>query len=126
ALTRQAGAAAEVLAPPARPQTPRPPFPYRAEEVVIDTPTEGVRLAGTLTVPEGGGPFPAVLLITGSGAQDRDETVLGHKPFLVLADALSRRGVAVLRVDDRGVGGSTGPLDDATTADFAGDAAAAL
>ena len=68
----------------------------------------GVKLAGTLTVPPGPGPFPAVILITGSGPQDRDESLLGHKPFLVLADYLTRRGVAVLRVDDRGVGGSTG------------------
>lgn len=123
-LARQTGAAA--AAPTLnRPQTPQPPFPYRAEAVVIDAP-DGVRLAGTLTVPAGAGPHPAVLLITGSGAQDRDETVFGHKPFLILADALSRRGVAVLRVDDRGVGGSSGPMEDLTTADFAGDAAAAL
>ena len=61
-----------------------------------------VKLAGTLTLPPGKGPFPAVVLLTGSGAQDRDETILGHKPFLVLADYLTRRGVAVLRVDDRG------------------------
>ena len=110
---------------PRRPQTPVAPFPYRSEDVVIDTPTLGVRLAGTLTVPEGAGPFPAVLLITGSGQQDRDETVFGHKPFHVLADALSRRGVAVLRVDDRGAGRSTGPVEDATSADFATDAGAA-
>lgn len=110
----------------ARPQTPQAPFPYRSEDVVIPTPTPGVQLAGTLTVPQGAGPFPAVLLITGSGQQDRDETVFGHKPFLVLADALSRRGVAVLRVDDRGVGGSTGPVTTATSADFAVDAGAAF
>lgn len=122
-LTRQPG---EVTTAPAlnRPQTPQPPFPYSADEVVIDAP-DGVKLAGTLTLPEGEGPHPAVLLITGSGAQDRDETVFGHKPFLVLADALTRRGVAVLRVDDRGVGGSSGPMQDLTTADFASDAAAA-
>ena len=119
----------ETLPPPtadARPQTPQAPFPYRSEEVVIPTPTPGVQLAGTLTVPEGPGPFPAVLLITGSGQQDRDETVFGHKPFLVLADALSRRGVAVLRVDDRGVGGSTGPVATATSADFAVDTQASV
>lgn len=109
-----------------RPQTPHAPFPYRSEDVVIPTTMAGVQLAGTLTVPEGQGPFPAVLLITGSGQQDRDETVFGHKPFLVLADALSRRGVAVLRVDDRGVGGSTGPLATATSADFALDAGASV
>lgn len=110
----------------ARPQTPQAPFPYRSEDVTIPTPTPGVQLAGTLTVPEGAGPFPAVLLITGSGQQDRDETVFGHKPFLVLADALTRRGVAVLRVDDRGVGGSTGSPATATSADFAVDAGASF
>lgn len=109
-----------------RPQTPQAPFPYRSEDVTIPTPTPGVQLAGTLTIPEGPGPFPAVLLITGSGQQDRDETVAGHKPFLILADALSRRGVAVLRVDDRGMGGSTGPVVTATSADFAVDAGASV
>jgi uncharacterized protein len=79
-----------------------------------------------LTVPSGAGPFPAVVLITGSGAQDRDESLLGHKPFLVLADALGRRGVAVLRVDDRGVGGSTGSTKTSTSEDFAGDVLAGL
>jgi len=78
-------------------------------------------LAGTLTTPGGPGPFPAVLLITGSGAQDRDESILGHRPFWVLADHLSRHGIAVLRVDDRGMGGSTGDGQTATSADFARD-----
>ena len=108
----------------ARTQTPKPPFPYRTEEVAVDS-ASGVRLAGTLTAPQGKGPFPAVVMITGSGAQDRDETLLGHKPFLVIADALSRRGVAVLRLDDRGVFGSTGDFTKAVTADFAVDAEAA-
>ncbi|WP_420479049.1 alpha/beta hydrolase family protein [Brevundimonas sp. FT23028] len=116
----------EIAAGASRPQTPQPPFPYRSEEVVVPTPTPGVQLAGTLAVPEGAGPFPAVLLITGSGQQDRDETVFDHKPFLVLADALSRRGVAVLRVDDPGVGGSTDRAGQSTTADFAVDAGAAF
>ncbi len=98
------------LSQAARPQTPKPPFPYRAEDVSYENPSGGVKLAGTLTLPTAGGPFPAVVLLTGSGAQDRDETILGHKPFLVLADYLTRRGVAVLRVDDRGVGGSTGSI----------------
>lgn len=89
-----------------RPQTPKPPFPYREEQLTYPNPASGLMLAGTLTLPEGKGPFPAVILISGSGTQDRDETVFGHKPFLVLADALSRKGVAVLRVDDRGAGGS--------------------
>ncbi len=105
-----------------RPQTPRPPFPYRSEEVAYENKTGGVKLAGTLTLPPGQGPFPAALLITGSGPQDRDETILGHKPFLVIADALTRRGIAVLRVDDRGVGGSSGSGTSSTTEDFAGDA----
>jgi pimeloyl-ACP methyl ester carboxylesterase len=85
-----------------------------------------VELAGTLTLPEGAGPFPAALLISGSGAQDRNEEVFGHKPFLVLADHLTRAGVAVLRVDDRGVGGSGGSFADATSEDFADDARAGL
>ena len=107
-----------------RPQTPRPPFPYRAEEVSVDS-APGVRLAGTLTLPAGKGPFPGVVLITGSGAEDRDETVFDHKPFLVLADHLSRHGIAVLRLDDRGFAKSTGDFAKATTADFAIDAEAA-
>jgi len=103
---------------------PKPPFPYREEEVAYDSKTPGVRIAGTLTLPPGPGPFPAVLLITGSGAQDRDESLLGHKPFLVLADDLTRRGIAVLRVDDRGTAKSTGNFAAATTFDFADDAQA--
>lgn len=78
-------------------------------------------LAGTLTLPLGKGPFPAILLITGSGLQDRNETILGHKPFLVWADYLTRRGIAVLRVDDRQTGRSTGEVRTATSADFADD-----
>lgn len=109
-----------------RPQAPKPPFPYRSEEVAYDNATAKVKLAGTLLVPDGAGPFPAALLITGSGPQDRDETLAGHKPFLVLADALARRGIAVLRVDDRGVGSSTGTFDTGTSEDFAGDAAAGV
>lgn len=110
----------------ARPQMPVPPFPYRSEEVAYDNPAGRAHLAGTLTLPSGRGPFPAVLLITGSGSQDRDETVFGHKPFLLWADTLTRRGIAVLRVDDRQVGGSTGEVRTATTADFAGDVAAGV
>jgi pimeloyl-ACP methyl ester carboxylesterase len=110
---------------PRRPQLPRPPFPYLEEHVTVPNPSApGVSLAGTLTLPPGKGPFPAVVLITGSGQQDRDETLFGHKPFLVLADFLTRRGFAVLRADDRGVGGSTGPVASATSLDFAGDIAA--
>jgi len=124
-LTRTA-TTAEVAppAPPNRPQTPVPPFPYVAEEVTFRN--GAITLAGTLTLPAGEGPFPAVILLTGSGAQDRDETIVGHKAFAVWADALTRRGVAVLRYDDRGMGGSSGGSIDDTTADFAADAGAAM
>jgi len=105
-----------------RPQEPKPPFPYRAEEVTFASAESGVTLAGTLTVPQGTGPFPAVVLVSGSGPQDRDEELLGHKPFAVLADHLTRRGIAVLRFDDRGVGKSTGRFSVATSEDFAEDA----
>jgi pimeloyl-ACP methyl ester carboxylesterase len=110
----------------ARPQTPKAPFPYRSEAVAYENAAGGVKLAGTLTIPQGTGPFPAVILISGSGAQDRDETIFEHKPFLVLADFLTRRGVAVLRVDDRGVGGSTGSLRTATSELLAGDVLAGV
>jgi pimeloyl-ACP methyl ester carboxylesterase len=109
-----------------RPQTPKKPYPYEAIEVSYENNKGGIKLAGTLTIPRSKGPFPAVLLITGSGAQDRDETIFGHKPFLVLADYLTRRGIAVLRVDDRGVGGSSGKVSDATSADFADDVLAGV
>jgi hypothetical protein len=115
----------EKLTRPSRPQEPKPPFPYVSEDVpIVNAPGQAV-LAGTLTRPKGAGPFPAVILITGSGPQNRDEELLGHKPFLVLADHLTRRGIAVLRYDDRGVGRSTGRFATATTADFASDAWAA-
>jgi pimeloyl-ACP methyl ester carboxylesterase len=104
-----------------RPQEPKKPYPYLAEEVSYENQKAKVKLAGTLTLPKGKGPFPAALLITGSGPQNRDEEVFGHRPFLVLADHLTRRGLAVLRVDDRGVGGSTGDTMQSTTADFAED-----
>ena len=109
-----------------RPQDPEPPYPYDEREVSYENKKAGITLAGTLTLPREGGPFPAVLLITGSGAQDRNETVFGHHPFLVLADYLTRRGLAVLRVDDRGVGGSTGSLSTGTSEDFAGDVLAGV
>ncbi|HEX5263113.1 MAG TPA: alpha/beta fold hydrolase [Phenylobacterium sp.] len=111
--------------PRLRPQTPQPPFPYRAEDVAFDS-APGVRLAGTLTLPPGPGPFPAAVLITGSGAQDRDEALMGHRPFMVLADALTRRGIAVLRTDDRGFAKSTGDFAKATSEDFAADTEAAV
>ena len=107
-----------------RPQEPVPPFPYESTDVTFDN--GDVSLAGTIVVPAGDGPFPAVVLVSGSGPQDRDETLLGHRPFLVLADAFARRGIASLRYDDRGVGESTGSQTGATTADLATDAAAAV
>jgi fermentation-respiration switch protein FrsA (DUF1100 family) len=109
-----------------RPQSPVKPYPYREEEVGYENKPAGVKFAATLTIPQGKGPFPAVFLITGSGPQDRDESLMGHKPFLVLSDYLTRRGVVVLRADDRGFGKSTGVFSTATTLDFASDAEAAL
>lgn len=112
---------------PSRPQEPKRPLPYIEEEVRYpNTEAPGVYLAGTFTKPSTGGPFPAVLLITGAGPQDRDETMSGHKPFLVLADYLTRRGLAVLRVDDRGTAKSSGSFETATTKDFATDAQAGV
>lgn len=125
-LRRQDAAYEEVHTWENRPQRPRPPFPYRAEEVVFENRADGVRLAGTLTLPAGNGPHPAVVLVSGSGPQDRDETLMEHKPFLVLADHLSRRGIAVLRYDDRGTAGSSGDFAAALTEDFARDAEAGL
>jgi uncharacterized protein len=104
-----------------RKQDPVKPYPYIEEEVAYENKAAGVKLAGTLTLPRSEGQFPAVLLITGSGQQNRDEEIFGHRPFLVLSDYLTRQGIAVLRVDDRGVGGSTGDVSQATTEDFAGD-----
>lgn len=109
-----------------RPEEPKPPYPYREEEVTFAGANDDVHLAGTLTLPEGDGPFPAAILISGSGQQDRNETIFNHKPFWVLADALTRRGIAVLRVDDRGVGGSTGEVATATSRDFADDVRAEI
>lgn len=109
-----------------RPQEPKPPFPYQAVDVRYENASAKVTLAGTLTVPKGVGPFPAVLLISGSGPQDRNETIVGHKPFWVIADYLTRRGVAVLRCDDRGVGQSTGDAATATLEDTASDVEAGV
>lgn len=110
----------------ARPQTPEPPFPYEVEEVTYDNSADDVTLAGTLTLPDAEKPVAAALLISGSGAQDRDETVAGHKPFWVIADHLSREGIAVLRVDDRGVGGSSPGTGSPTSEDLARDVKAGL
>ena len=110
----------------ARPQEPDEPLPYIVEDVLFANTEADVRLAGTLTLPHTQDPHPAVVLISGSGPQDRDETIFGHKPFLVLADHLTRNGIAVLRYDDRGVASSTGNFGIATLSDFADDARAAL
>jgi dienelactone hydrolase len=112
-------------APIRRPQTPEGPFPYATEEVTVEA-GPGVTLAGTFVRPAGAGPFPAVLLLSGSGAQDRDEALFGHRPFAVLADHLARNGVASLRLDDRGEGGSTGDYAAATVDDLTADARAGL
>lgn len=109
-----------------RPQEPQPPFPYQEEKVSFENKAAGIQLSGTLTLPQGKGPFPAIVLVSGSGPQDRDETLLGHKPFLVLADYFTRNGYAVLRYDDRGVAQSGGEFEGATSADFANDAWAAV
>lgn len=107
---------------PRRVQEPAKPYPYTELEVSVQNKEAGIRLAGTMTVPQGKGQHPAVILFTGSGTQDRDMTLLGHKPFLVLADHLTRQGFAVLRLDDRGAGMSGGNAAAATTQDFASDA----
>lgn len=109
-----------------RPQTPVGPFPYLSEEVEYTNAKSGFKIAGTLTFPEDANNAPGVILISGSGAQDRDETIFEHKLFFVIADFLSRNGIAVLRVDDRGVGGSEGNIQDATSLDFADDVIAGI
>ena len=109
-----------------RPQEPKKPYPYDEEEISYRNQKDNIRIAGTLTVPRGGGPYPVVLLITGSGSQDRDETIAGHRPFLVLADHLTRNGIAVLRVDDRGVGGTDIGSLSATSENFAEDVLAGV
>jgi len=110
-----------------RPQEPHPPYPYDTLAVAYTNPrAKWIQLEGTLTLPRGKGPFPCALLITGSGPEDRDETIFGHRPFKVLADHLTRNGIAVLRVDDRGVGGTTGSVRGATSEDFASDVLAGV
>jgi len=116
----------EAVLEPKRPQNPVKPYPYRDEDVTYENKIQNVTLAATFTVPQGKGPFSAVVLITGSGPQDRDETLLGHKPFLILSDYLTRHGIAVLRADDRGTAKSTGDFKTATTADFATDTEAGI
>ena len=117
-----------------RPQTPRPPFPYHSEDVVYSNADQSIQFGGTLTYPKTDSlkgiaavhSYPAVILITGSGEQDRDETLFDHKPFAVIADYLTKQGFVVLRVDDRGMGKTTGFFSDATSMDFAKDVEAGL
>lgn len=104
-----------------RPQTPEPPFPYRETSVSVRNDQQGITLACTVLVPDGDGPFPAVVFLSGSGAQDRNESLAGHQPFLVIADYLGRRGLASMRCDDRGVGGSGGSVFQSTEEDLRGD-----
>ena len=109
-----------------RPQNPLKPYPYKEEEISFATSDGKATLAGTLTLPPGAGPFPGAILLGGAGPVDRDETVAGHKPFLVLADSLTRTGIAILRYDKRGIAQSKGDYAEATMQDFAQDAQAAL
>jgi fermentation-respiration switch protein FrsA (DUF1100 family) len=109
-----------------RPQEPKEPFSYYSEEITFTNPIGNITLAGTLTLPQKEGKFPVVVLITGSGPQNRNEELLGHKPFLVLSDYLTKHGIAVLRYDDRGIAKSKGDFKTATTADFATDVESAV
>jgi len=109
-----------------RPQTPQKPYPYDEVEVTYQNQQDKITFGATLTLPRGAGPFPAVVLITGSGLQDRNEALLGHQPFLVLADYLTRRGIAVLRADDRGIGGTTKGAASDTSENYVGDALAGV
>ena len=109
-----------------RPQLPVKPYPYNDEEVVFENKIDSIKLGGSFTFPKEGNNFPVVVLITGSGWEDRDETIFNHKPFLVIADYLTRKGFAVLRFDDRGGGASTGNVKEATSLDFVKDVKAAV
>lgn len=110
----------------ARPQEPVKPYPYYSEDITFENKEAEITLAGTLTLPNENGVFPVVILISGSGPQNRDEELLGHKPFLVLSDFLTRNGIAVLRYDDRGTAQSKGDFKTATSADFATDVESAI
>jgi|AntRauTorckE6833_2_1112554.scaffolds.fasta_scaffold07920_4 pimeloyl-ACP methyl ester carboxylesterase len=110
----------------ARPQEPEKPYSYYEEEIIFENTEDSLTLAGTLTLPQKSGLFPAVILISGSGPQNRNEEVFGHKPFLVLADYLTRQGIAVLRYDDRGTAKSTGDFASATSQDFSNDVIQAI
>lgn len=109
-----------------RPQEPQKPFSYYSEDISFENKPAGIKLAGTLTLPTKDGVYPVVILISGSGPQNRDEELLGHKPFLVLSDYLTKNGIAVLRYDDRGTAFSTGDFKAATSLDFASDVKAGI
>lgn len=109
-----------------RPQNPTKPYPYNEEEVTFTNEDAGIKLAGTFTFPKNDGTYPAVVLVSGSGAQNRDEEIFAHKPFLVISDYLTRNGIAVLRFDDRGTAKSQGDFKSSTTQDFMIDALAAV
>lgn len=109
-----------------RPQEPIQPYSYYSEDITFENEKAGINLAGTLTLPKKEGVFPVVILISGSGPQNRDEELLGHKPFLVISDYLTKNGIGVLRFDDRGVGESTGNFKTATSVDFATDVESAI
>ena len=113
--------AGEAVAERKRPQTPKPPFPYKSEDVVYFNKNKSIQYGATITSPQGAGSFPAIILITGSGQENRDEELFGHKPFAVLADYLTRKGYVIMRVDDRGIGQTTGDVKNATSKDFAND-----
>lgn len=111
---------------PKRPQEPKPPFSYYSEDVKFPNPKANIKLAGTLTLPKKEGKYPVVVMITGSGAENRDEEIFGHKPFLVIADYLAKNGIGVLRFDDRGFAQSEGNFATATSEDFASDVDSAV
>ena len=112
--------------PPNRPQEPQEPYPYYTEDLTFENKKEGITLAGTLTLPSDKGKHPVVVLISGSGAQDRNQEIMGHKPFMVIADYLTRNGIGVLRFDDRGTAQSEGDFESATSENFANDVEAAV
>jgi uncharacterized protein len=121
-LNRETIEKAEIV----KPQDPSKPYPYISEDVFIKNTKDSVTLAGTITIPGKAGKYPAIILVSGSGPQNRNEDVFGHKPFLILSDFLTRNGIAVLRYDDRGTAASTGNYAIATTVDFASDALSAV
>jgi pimeloyl-ACP methyl ester carboxylesterase len=116
----------EIKEAPSKPQDPKKPYPYIEEHVTFQNSTDATKLAGTLTLPSKEGQYPAVILVSGSGPQNRDSEIMGHKPFLILADYFTKAGYAVLRYDDRGVANSQGVFSLSTMEDFASDAAAAF